>query len=105
MGANECDSPSVSNDSAFGGPAQVNFEIQQAMILFNSHDFGHIEVSVVQQLELAPEIEVKQSQNRAMRCDNARLDACPAYGLLHFDPLLILSDLWAAQRDRQSFSG
>jgi hypothetical protein len=50
----------VWSDSAFGGPAQVNFEIQQAMILFNSHDFGHVQVSVVQQLELAPEIEIDQ---------------------------------------------
>ncbi len=66
MGANECDSPSVSNNSAFGGPAQVNFEIQQAMILFNSHDFGHVQVSVVQQLELAPEIEIDQPLNRAI---------------------------------------
>jgi len=105
MGANVCNSPYLSSDSAFGGPAQVNLEIQQAMILFNSHDFGHVQVSVVQQLELAPEIEIDQPLNRAMRRDNARLDTRIAYGSLHFDPFLVLSDLWTAQRDRQSLSG
>src|SRR6266851_9935503 len=105
MGANVCDSPYLWNDSAFGGSAQVNFEIQQAMILFNSHDFGHVQVSVVQQLELAPEIEIDQPLNRAMRRDNARLDTRIAYGFFHFDPFLVLPVLWTAQRDRQPFSG
>ncbi len=81
---------------AFGGPAQINFKVQEAAILFDSHNFGHVEMSAVQQFELAPKVKIKKSLYRAMRRDNACLDACVAYGLLDFNPFLILSDLWTA---------
>src|SRR5229473_14577 len=82
-------------------PAQVNFKVQEAAILLDGHDFGHVEMSVIQQLKLAPEVEVNEPLRRAMWRDNARVDACIAYGLLDFNPFLVLSNLGTAQGDRQ----
>src|ERR1700687_4240386 len=103
MRANLCDSPSVSNGSVFGGPAQVNFEIHKAAILFNGHYFGYVQMSGIYEFELASQVEKEKPLHRAMRCDDARLHSCFPYGLLDFRSFLVSSGLRAAQGDAQTF--
>src|ERR1700674_2787594 len=105
MRANLCDSPSVSNGSVFGGPAQVNFEIHKAAILFDGHYFGYVEMSGIDEFELASQVEKEKPLHRAMWRDDARLHPCFPYGLLHFRPFLVPSGLRAAQGDGQPFAG
>src|SRR6266404_6809176 len=105
MRANLCDSPSVSKDSVFGGPAQVNFEIHKAAILFDGHYFGYVQMSGIDEFELASQVEKEKSLHRAVRSDDARLHPCIPYGLLDFRPFLVSSSLRAAQGDGQPFAG
>src|SRR5260370_41108162 len=101
MRANLRDSPSVSSGSAFGRPAQVNFEVHEAAILFDCDYFGHVETSGIEEFELASQVEVKKSLNGAVRRDDTRLHPRIAHGLLHFRPFFVPSGLRATQGDGQ----
>src|SRR5712692_10476216 len=104
MRANLRDSHFDSSGSVFCGPTQVNLEIQEAAILFDGHDFGHIEMGRIQKLELASQIEVQESLHSAMRSDDARLHTCVLYGLLHFRPMFVMPDLWSSRGKGKLFS-
>src|SRR6266852_308895 len=105
MHANLCDSPFDSSGSVFCGPTQVNLEVQEAAILLDGHDFGNIEMSCIQKLELASQVEVQESLHGAMRSDDARLHTCVLYGLLHFSPMSVMPDLWSSRGKGKLFSG
>src|SRR5260370_20597627 len=57
--------------SAFRGSAKVNFEVQEAVILFDGHDFRNVQMRGIQKLELASQVEIKESLHRAMRSNDA----------------------------------
>src|SRR5258708_33022563 len=105
MRANLCDSRSVSSGSAFAGAAQVNLEVQKAAILFDSDYFGYVEMSCIQKLELAPEVEIKKSLHRAMRSADARLHPRIATGLFYFRQFLVPPGLRAPQGDGHRLPG
>src|SRR5260370_7940953 len=104
MGANLRDSPSISIDSVFGGPAQVNFEIHKAAIFLDGHYFGYVEMSGIEEFELASQVEKKKSLHRVVRSDDARLHPCIPYGLLGFRPVLSPSPLLAPQPPAPPFA-
>src|SRR3979490_2881222 len=99
MGANLRDSPSISIDSVFGGPAQVNFEIHKAPLFFDGHYFGYVEMSGIDEFEVGSQVEEKKSWDHGVQSDDDRLVPCIPYGLLDFRPFLVSSSLRAAQGD------
>jgi hypothetical protein len=65
---------SVSSGSAFRGPAQINLEVHEAAILFDGQDLRHVEMSGIEKLELASQVEIKEPLHSAVRRDDAGLN-------------------------------
>jgi len=66
-----------SKDSVFGGPAQVNFEIHKAAILFDGHYFGYVQMSGIDEFELASQVEKRRSPGTVL-CGATTLACTPA---------------------------
>ncbi|OLC95698.1 MAG: hypothetical protein AUH86_11350 [Acidobacteria bacterium 13_1_40CM_4_58_4] len=56
-------------------------------------------MSSVQEIELIPNVEIKQALHDVVRRDNACVHACVAQLLFHFYPFLIVPNFWASQWD------
>src|SRR5260370_32620296 len=105
MRANGRDSSCVSSASALGISAQINLEVHEAAILFDCQDVRHVEMSGVEKLELASQVEIKKSLHRAVWRDNARLHNCVLQGLFHFSPMFVMPNLWSSGGEGKLFSG
>src|SRR5260370_19590715 len=104
-GSHSSDSRCVSRASAFGRPAQMTFEVHEAVISVDAQDFRHVEMSGIQKLELASQVEIKKSLHRAVWRDDARLHNCVLQGLFHFRPMFVMPDLWSSGGEGKLFSG
>src|SRR4029077_15655874 len=105
MRANWRDSSHVSTGSALGITAQINLEVHEAAILFDGQDVRHVEMSGIEKLELASQVEIKKPLHRAVRRDDARLHNRVLQGLLHFGPMFVMPDFWSPGGKRKLFSG
>src|SRR6267154_2901608 len=90
--------------SVRGCAAEINVEKQEAMIFFERDELWNVKACVVEEIELALQIEIKQTFRGAVRGDNAVAEAGFFGGLRQFGPILVVTNL-VARRERNWEAG
>src|SRR5690242_437493 len=81
--------------------AQVDFEIEQRMILLERAHIWNIEMRSVEQVELSLQIEIQQALHDMVRRNNAPRNRRLLRLLLRFHPVFVATDSCSPRRNRE----